>query len=100
MVMNTKICTTIEQSQKLIELEIDMNTANMKCHKIVKGDIIKNRITNKTFLVVKISNNSFLLADDICPQFGYKSEITISSLYKFIEHLDKNEFNNRINRNI
>lgn len=39
--MNTKICTSIKQSKKLLELGIDMNTADMHYYKNSFGDYIE-----------------------------------------------------------
>ncbi len=68
--------------------------------KFIKGDIIKNKITKRLSLVTKVEGNTFVLADPICPQFGYKAHITISPLYEFVKHINNSEFNNRMNREI
>lgn len=44
--MNTKICTSIEQSKKLVELGIDINTADMYWEEVcnLPKPIIGNKI--------------------------------------------------------
>jgi len=71
-----------------------------KRHKYIKGDIVRNRYTKKLSLVTEVFDASFLLADTIIPQFGYKAQVTISPLYEFVRHLSNYEFENLINRSI
>ena len=73
---------------------------NMNRHKYIKGDIVRNRYTKKLSLVTEVFDASFVLADTIVPQFGYKAQVTISPIYEFVRHLSNYEFENLINRSI
>ena len=86
---------------KNITKETVSEECNVSTHVFIKGDVVKNKVTEKQYLVIRVEGNSFLLGDTIFPKYGYyKKEVTISPLYVFVKHLSDKEFEDVMNRRL
>lgn len=85
----SKICTTIEQSQKLIELGIDVNTADM--HYVRKiTDFMGNKLETPKWSMPKYGNTNSKHASYIIQNFENYELCPVWSLAALLELIGKN----------